>query len=65
VAAAVYVPRSPTRDVLYGVVRTHLIEFLEALNAETDGSGIPGCVVSEFRKFLRCGVFAHGFAVTE
>ncbi len=61
-AAAVYVPRSPTTGVLYGLVRTHLTEFLAAVNAETDGSGVPGFVVNEFRKFLRCGVLAHGFA---
>ena len=61
-AAAVYVPRSPTTGVLYGVVRTHLTEFLAAVDAEADGSGVPGFVVNEFRKFLRCGVLAHGFA---
>jgi len=59
---AVYVPRSPTTGVLYGVVRTHLTEFLAAVDAETDGSGVPGFVVKEFGKFLRCGVLAHGFA---
>ena len=60
--AAVYVPRSPTTGVLYGVVRTHLTDFLAAVDAQTDGSGLPGFVVNEFRKFLRCGVLAHGFA---
>jgi len=56
------VPRSPTTGLLYGVVRTHLAEFLAAVNAETDGAGLPGFVVNEFRKFLRCGVLVHGFA---
>ena len=60
--AAVYAPRSPTTGVLYGVVRTHLTEFLAAVDAETDGSGLPGFVVHELRKFLRCGVLSHGFA---
>ena len=60
--AAVYVPRSPTTGVLYAVVRTHLSELLAAVAAQTDGSGLPGFVVGEFRKFLRCGVLAHGFA---
>jgi Transposase zinc-binding domain len=60
--AAVYVPRSPTTGVLYGIVRTHLTEFLAAVDAQTDGSGLPGFVVNEFRRFLRCGVLAHGFA---
>src|SRR2546426_11649143 len=60
--AAVYVLRSPTTGVLYGVVRTHLTELLAAVDAQTGGSGLPGFVVNEFRKFLRCGVLAHGFA---
>src|SRR5712691_4975177 len=60
--AAVYVPRSPTTGVLYGLVRAHLTEFLAAVDAQSDGSGLPGFVVNEFRKFLRCGVLAHGFA---
>jgi len=59
--AAVYLPRSPTTGVLYGVVRTHLTEFLAAADAQTDGGGLPGFVVNEFRKFLRCGAFGPGF----
>jgi ribosomal protein S27E len=58
----VHVPRSPTTSVLYGVVRGHLPALLAAVDAETDGSRLPGFVVNEFRKFLRCGVLAHGFA---
>ena len=58
--AGVYVPRSPTTGVLYGVVRTHLAAFLGDVDARTDG--LPPFVVNEFRKFLRCGVLAHGFA---
>ncbi len=61
--AGVYVPRSPTTGVLYGVVRAHLAEFLAVVQADTDG--LPAFVVREFRKFLRCGVLAHGFAVTQ
>ena len=60
--AGVYVPRSPTTGVLYGVVRTHLADFLAAVDARTDVAGLPAFVVAEFRKFLRCGVLAHGFA---
>src|SRR5712692_8582323 len=60
--AGVHVPRSPTSGVLYGVVRTHLADFLAAVDARTDGSGLPPFVTAEFRKFLRCGVLAHGFA---
>ena len=53
--AAAYVPRSPTASVLYGVVRAHLTELLAAVDAQTGGSDLPGFVVNEFRKFLRCG----------
>jgi len=59
--AGVYVPRSPTTGVLYGVVRTHRSDFAAAVWERTDGVGLPSFVVSEFRKFLRCGVLAHGF----
>ncbi len=58
--AGVYVPRSPPTSVLYGIVRAYLAGFLAAVAAESDQP--PGFVVREFRKFLRCGVLAHGFA---
>jgi len=44
---------SPTTGVLHRVVRAHLTEFLAAVDAQTDGSGLPGFIVNEFRKFLR------------
>jgi hypothetical protein len=43
---------SVAKRASYGVVRTHLTAFLAAVDAETDGSGLPGFVVNEFRKFL-------------
>jgi hypothetical protein len=58
----VYVPRSPTTGVLYGVVRAHWSDFAATVRERTDGVGLPAFVVAEFRKFLRCGVLAHGFA---
>ena len=58
----VYVPRSPTTGVLYGVVRGHWSDFAAEVRDRTDGVGLPAFVVGEFRKFLRCGVLAHGFA---
>jgi hypothetical protein len=58
---ATYIPRSPTTGVLYGVVRANLAALVAAVDAETDGSGLPGFVVNEFRKFLRCGILSHGF----
>ncbi len=38
--AGVYVPRSPTTGVLYGVVRAHLADFLADVAARTDGVGL-------------------------
>jgi hypothetical protein len=48
--------------MLYDVVRSQLTEFLTTVNRDTDGGGLPGFVVNEFRKFVRCGVLSHGFA---
>jgi len=59
--AGAYVPRSPTTGVLYGVVRGHWSEFATTVRERTDGVGLPTFVGGEFRKFLRCGVLAHGF----
>jgi hypothetical protein len=58
--AGVYVPRSPTTGVLYQLVRAHLAALLGTMEAQADG--LPGFVVREFRKYLRCGVLAHGSA---
>jgi hypothetical protein len=37
----VYVPRSPTTGVLYGVVRGHWSDFAAEVQARTDGVGLP------------------------
>jgi len=37
----VYVPRTPTTNVLYDVVRAHLTAFVGSLDARTDGVGLP------------------------
>ena len=55
----VYVPRSPTAGVLYGVVRGHWSDFAAEVRDRTDGAGLPAFVVGECRKFLCCGVLAH------
>jgi hypothetical protein len=38
---AVYVPRTPTTGVLHGVVRKDLAAFVAAVEAGTDGVGLP------------------------
>ncbi len=54
-----YRRRRPEQSVLYGVVAEHLETFLAEI--ESEGRSLPGFVIGEFRKFLTCGVLAHGF----
>jgi hypothetical protein len=60
---AVYRPRRPTATPLYPVVQHHLESFL-AVAEEVDpvGWGVPAWVEKDFRRYLACGVLAHGFA---
>ena len=58
--APAYQPRKPTETVLYRVVRDTLETFL-AETRETYAAALPRYVEREFRGYLRCGVFAHGF----
>ncbi len=58
--APAYAPRRPTETVLYGVVRSHLETFLAHVR-ETYENPLPRYVEKEFRSYLKCGVFAHGF----
>jgi len=58
--APAYAPRRPTETVLYGVVLSQLETFL-AHTRETYAKPLPRYVEHEFRSYLKCGVFAHGF----
>jgi len=58
-----YRPRHPQDTVLYRIVQEHLETFL----AEPLAHGAPPYpryVEREFRRFLTCGVPAHGWTVT-
>ena len=55
-----YMPRRADETLLYGVVAIHLEAFLA--RARHRGRVVPRFVVREFRKFLECGIPAHGFA---
>jgi DNA-directed RNA polymerase subunit RPC12/RpoP len=59
----VYRPRRPQRTVLYSVVQHHFETWL-ALQREDDPwqERVPGFVERDFRKYLACGILAHGFA---
>ena len=48
--------------MLHGVVQDHVDDFLRAAADRADGAGLPEFIAREFRKFLTCGVLAHGFA---
>jgi hypothetical protein len=58
--APAYLPRRPTESLLYGLVRQHLESFLAYARENYEG-GLPRYVESEFRAFLKCGVFSEGF----
>ncbi len=57
----VYRPRRPTETPLYPVVQHHLETFL-AEAEQPDGRSIPSWVEHDFRRYLTCGILAHGFA---
>ena len=61
-AAEVYRRRDGTAGVLHAVVCDHLEEFLALAARHGEGTGMPQFVEQELRRFLGCGVLAHGFA---
>jgi hypothetical protein len=58
----VYRPRDAEHTVLHQVIREHLEPFLRAAAEAEKGRGLPPFVEREFRDFLTCGLFEHGFA---
>jgi hypothetical protein len=54
-----YRPRRPEETVLYQVLAAHLETFLA--RQQQDGRHVPRFVERELRKFLECGIAAHGF----
>ena len=58
-----YRRRESEKTALHALVRGHLETLLaQARQASADGSGYPMFVEKEFRRYLDCGVLAHGFA---
>jgi len=62
-----YNPRHPERTLLYKTVAEHFETWLELASAgQFDGQGdhytSAPYVEKAFRKYLQCGIFAHGFA---
>jgi hypothetical protein len=56
-----YQQRRPEKTVLYRVIQQHLESFLEHA-PESSGKRLPKYVENEFRRYLECGLHAHGFA---
>ena len=42
-------------------MQTHLATWL-ALQVDGDGASAPAVTEREFRRYLECGILAHGFA---
>ena len=62
-ACAVYRRRRPERTPLYQSVQGNLETYLAlARDGHPGGDGVPQYVEREFRRYLECGILAHGFA---
>ena len=60
---AVYRRRRPERTVLYQVVQHNLETWLTRRQAaDAEGGGVPRWGEGELRRYLECGILAHGFA---
>ncbi len=58
--ARTYARRTPENSALHLVVREHLETFLATVREER-GKDLPRYVEEELRRYLRCGILAHGF----
>ena len=56
-----YQRRRPERTLWYRIVQTHLETWLELASGE-GGEAPLAHVVRTFRRYLECGILAHGFA---
>lgn len=59
-APPVYRRRRPERTLLYRLVQAHLATWLALCDEE--GCGVRTLTEREFRRYLDCGILAHGFA---
>jgi hypothetical protein len=56
-----YQRRRPEQTLWYRIVQSHLESWLELAGGE-DGEAPPAHVERTFRRYLECGILAHGFA---
>jgi hypothetical protein len=60
---AVYRRRQPERSTVYQVMQGHLETWLAGCRqADEEGLPVAGYIEEDFRKYLACGILAHGFA---
>ena len=59
-AVGTYARREPETTVLHRVMREHLETFLQTVREER-GKALPRYVEEELRRYVRCGILAHGF----
>lgn len=59
---ATYRPREPSSQVLLQVLAEGLDDFLERVDIESGGRGLPSDLVDELRGYLSCGDLRGGFA---
>ena len=55
-AGLAYRRREPERTLLHATVRAHLKTFLVEMEQRGDGAGLPSFVISEFERYLACGI---------
>jgi hypothetical protein len=54
-----YQQRRPETTALYRIIQQHLESFLTHAH-ESSGTRLPKYVENEFRRYLECGIHAHG-----
>jgi len=59
-SSGAYARREPENTVPHRIVREHLETFLATVREER-GKSLPRYVEEELRRYLRCGILAHGF----
>ena len=60
---AAYRRRQPERSAVYQLVQGHLETWLASCrHMDEDGFPVAAYIEQDFRKYLECGILAHGFA---
>jgi uncharacterized Zn finger protein (UPF0148 family) len=60
-APGLYSRRRPAETALYQVVQKHFETFRALCQDDWEGQSMPAYAEREFRRYLECGILAHGF----